>query len=340
MPTVRCLERRRFLRESSSAVAVGFAAPTLAGAGFFAAGSDRLRIGLVGCGGRGTGAAIEAAGHDRGLVVSAIGDLCPAAVDETAGMLARRLGGGFDAPPDRRFAGIDACEQVCAADIDAVILAAPAGVRPEHVAMAVGRGLHVYAERPLAADLRGLDAVARSGRLAAARGLSFVTSLSLRYDPQVAAAVARVRSMGDGVREIVAVEMSGGLAAERCLDVADAALAALGGHGEEWSAHPTRGGFVLRSVGGRSIRIVLDASSGRHGRMIARHTLGSVEFVTPESRRRATAAGLSAAWAALLGSIRLGRPINDAHEACRAGVAMLSPSAALGSRSASSSETA
>lgn len=330
MPPIRLLDRRSFLQDSASGFAAGCVVPAVARGGFFAAGSDRIRVGLVGCGGRGTGAAIEAAGCDRGVVIAAIGDLVPAAVDESARMLARRLGDAFDASPERRFTGTGAFEQVCEAGIDAVIIAAPAGVRPEHVATAVARGLHVYAERPLAANRRGLDEVERCGRLAAAQGLSFVTSLSLRYDPDVAAAIERVRSLGDRVREITAVELSGGIASERCLDAVDAALAAVGGHGDEWSAQASRSGFVLRAFGGRTIRIVLDDSPGRHGRMVARHSRGSVEFVTPESRRRATATGLSAAWAALAESIRLGRPINDTQEACRAGGLMLLPGASTG----------
>ena len=330
MRAVRLLERRSFLQGSASVVAAGVALPSFACGGFFAAGSDRIRVGLVGCGGRGTGAAIEAAGRDRGVVIAAIGDLAAAAVDETAGLLARRLGDAFDAPPERRFAGRDACDLVCDAGIDVVILAASAGVRPEHVAAAVARGLHVYAERPLAVDRRGLAEVAASGRSSAARGLSFVTSLSLRYDPDVAVAIDRVRSLDGRVHEIEAVELSGGLVAERCLDAADAALAALGGHGDDWSAHATAGGFSLRAADGRVIRVLLDASPSRHGRMVARHAGGShaggsVEFVTPAARRRATASGLSAAWAALLESIRRGRPINDSQEACRAGAVMLSP---------------
>lgn len=325
MPPVRLLERRSFFQESAAVAAAGIAFPSFARGGFFTAGGDRLRIGLVGCGGRGTGAAIEAAGRDRGVVIAAIGDIVPEAVDETARVLAARLGNAFDAPPDRRFAGRDAHEQVCSAGLDAVILAGPAGVRPEHVATAVARGLHVYAERPLAADLSGLAEVARCGLSAAAGGLSFVTSLSLRYDPHIAAAIDRVRSLGDRVREIEAFELSGGLFAERCLDAADAALAAFSGHGDEWSARATSGGYALSTADGRRIRIQLDGSPVRHGRMVARHLRGSVEFVTPEARRRATATGLSAAWAAMLESIRRGRPINDSQEACRTGAVMLSP---------------
>ncbi len=240
-------------------------------------------------------------------------------------MLARRLGDAFDASAERRFAGRDACERVCDAGIDVVILAASAAVRPEHVAVAVSRGLHVYAERPLAVDLPGLAEVAACGRSSAARGLSFVTSLSLRYDPDVAAAIDRVRSLGRRVREIEAVELSGGLVADRCLDAVDAAVSALGGHGDEWSARAITGGFALRTADGRGIRVLLEDSPSRHGRMVARHAGGGVEFITPSARRRATAYGLSAAWAALHESIRHARPINDSQEACRTGALMLSP---------------
>lgn len=325
MPAIRLLQRRSFLKESASGIVAGGTVSSFARGGFFPAGDDRLRVGLVGCGGRGTGAAIEAVACDRGVFITAIGDLVPAAVDEAAGVLARRLGSAFDAPAERRFAGRDACERVCDAGIDVVILAASAAVRPEHVAVAVSRGLHVYAERPLAVDLSGLAEVAACGRSSASRGLSFVTSLSLRYDPDVAAAIDRVRSLDRRVREIEAVELSGGLVAERCLDAVDAAVSALGGHGDEWSTRATAGGFALRAADGRGIRVLLADSPSRHGRMVARHAGGAVEFVTPSARRRATACGLSAAWAALHESIRRGRPINDSQEACRTGALVLSP---------------
>lgn len=324
MPAIRLLQRRSFLQESASGIVAGGTVSSFARGGFFPVGDDRLRVGLVGCGGRGTGAAIEAAACDRGVVITAIGDLVPAPVDEAAGVLARRLGDAFDAPAERRFAGRDACERVCDSGIDVVVLAASAAVRPEHIAMAVNRGLHIYAERPLAVDLSGLAEVAACGRSSAARGLSFVTSLSLRYDPDVVAAIDRVRSLERRVREIEAVELSGGLVADRCLDAVDAALAALGGHGNAWSAHATAGGFALRAADGRGIRVLLEASPSRHGRMVARHAGGDIEVVTPSARRRATACGLSAAWAALLESIRRGRPLNDSQEACRAGAIVLS----------------
>ena len=83
--------------------------------------------------------------------------------------------------------------------------------------------------------------------------------------------------------------------------------------------------FALRTADGRGIRVLLEDSPSRHGRMVARHAGGGVEFITPSARRRATAYGLSAAWAALHESIRHARPINDSQEACRTGALMLSP---------------
>lgn len=337
MPSPRFIRRRTLLRGAACvtvAAPVPHAPRSAVPGGCFTTGSERIRIGVVGCGGRGTGAAAEAVEAarllgDRGVSIVAVGDASRPAIERSVLMLSGRLGAGFDVPADRRFVGLDACERVCAAGVDLVVLAGPASVRPGHVAMAVARGLHVYAERPLAVDLEGLAMVAEAGRGSAARGLSFVTSLPARYDAGVADAIVRVQSLGDRVREITMFEHAGASIDGRGIDAVDVALSALGGRAEDaagWRGRSTSRGLELMRGDGCVVRVVFDRAVEQHGRSIVRHDGGSFEFVTPADRRRATATGLAAAWAAMLGSIRRGSPVNDCRNACVAHAAVFAAS--------------
>jgi predicted dehydrogenase len=187
--------RRRITRRSfvgGSVVAATVAA--LPRGGVFAAGSDTIRFGVVGCGGRGTGAALQAAAADRGVVISAIGGLFSDEVAASAERLTAALGHRFDCPAGRRFAGFDAGSAVIHADIDAVILATPPHLRPGHVAAAVAAGRHIYCETPAAVDSAGVSGILASSAEAASRGLSIVSGLRWRRDRATASTIARIHA--------------------------------------------------------------------------------------------------------------------------------------------------
>jgi predicted dehydrogenase len=191
--------RREFLRTSTLALAAGGLA---AGAGrtVFAAhagGSDLLRIGLVGCGGRGTGAAAEALNADPNVKLVAMADLFE---DRLKGSLAnlrnarrgsRPSGEGgrglveditkkIDVPPERQFVGFDAYKQLIASGVDVVLLATPPHFRPMHLKAAVAAGLHVFAEKPVAVDAPGVRSVLATCEEAKKKNLSIVSGLCLR----------------------------------------------------------------------------------------------------------------------------------------------------------------
>jgi len=171
--------------------------------GLFAAGRERLRIGLVGCGGRGTGAARQAAEAHPGVTITALGDLFADQVVQSVALLEAGLGHRFACPPERRFAGRDAWRQVLDADLDAVILAAAPGSRPDHLAGAIARGLHVYCEKPAATDAAGVRTVLAACAAAEARGLVVMSGLAARHHPATAATIARIEAGAIG-RPLVA----------------------------------------------------------------------------------------------------------------------------------------
>jgi len=162
--------------------------------GFCAAGSERIRIGLIGCGGRGTGAAVQAAAAHPGVTITAVGDLFADHVADSATLLQSALGLRFSCPPEQQFAGPDAWRRVLESDLDAVILAAAPWSRPSQFAAAVARGLHIYCEKPAATDVAGAQAVLAACAAAEAGGLVVMSGLASRHHPATAATIARIQA--------------------------------------------------------------------------------------------------------------------------------------------------
>src|SRR5262245_11128174 len=137
--------RRDFLATSTTAVG-GVLAATLPAV--HAAGSDILRIGLIGCGDRGTGAAGQALRADPNVKLVAQGDAFEDRLLKSLDRLRsdEKIAGKIDVTPDHRFVGFDAYKQVLASGVDVVLLATPPGFRPLHLKAAVEAGKHVFAE--------------------------------------------------------------------------------------------------------------------------------------------------------------------------------------------------
>jgi predicted dehydrogenase len=184
--------RRDFLKTSTAAVVGG----ALAGqfANVHAAGSGLLRVGLIGCGGRGTGAAAQALKADQEVKLVAMGDAFADRVEESLATLRKdeQLTGKLDVPPERRFAGFDAYQHVIAAS-DVVLLCTPPHFRPLHLKAAVEAGKHIFAEKPVAVDAPGVRSVLQTYALAKKKNLSVVSGLCLRYDNGFKETVQRIR---------------------------------------------------------------------------------------------------------------------------------------------------
>ncbi len=173
--------RRDFLKTSAAAVVGGTllsAAPNV-----HAAGSDVLKIGLVGCGGRGTGAAAQALRADRNVKLVALGDMFSDRLQDCLSSLKKdkNLAEKIDVPPTQCFTGFDAYKHVLASGIDVVLLATPPHFRPAHIKAAVAAGKHIFAEKPVAVDAPGVRAVLAACEEAKKKNLAIVSGLCWRY---------------------------------------------------------------------------------------------------------------------------------------------------------------
>ncbi len=200
------LSRRRFLK-SSAAATLAIAANAHAG------GNELLRVGLVGCGGRGTGAASQALRADRNVKLWAMGDAFEDRLQQSLTQLEadRMLAGKIDVPAERRFVGFDAYRQVIA-NCDVVLLCTPPHFRPMHLRAAVEANKHVFAEKPVAVDAPGVRAVLATCEEARRRNLSIVSGLCLRYDNGFRDTVRRIRdgAIGEPVT-LQATDLRGGI---------------------------------------------------------------------------------------------------------------------------------
>ncbi len=196
------LNRRTFLK--ASAVTLGAGAATglfTSPAGAWAHGADTIRVGLIGCGGRGSGAAVDAVNGSEGIRLVAMGDLMTDRLQESRTRLAEAIGAAYAVDDDHAFSGFDAFRNVIASDVDLIILATPPAFRPQHLAAAVEAGKHVFTEKPVAVDPVGVRSVLASADLAAQRGLAIVAGTQRRHDPKYIATLKRIHdgAIGDVV---------------------------------------------------------------------------------------------------------------------------------------------
>ena len=189
--------RRDFIRIGAVA-GTTLAARGLRPPAVHAAGSDAIGVGLVGCGGRGRGAAADAVKSSPGVRVVAIGDAFPDRVAETRERL-KELGEAGTVPEDHAFVGLDAYQKVIATPgVNYVILATPPGFRPGHLEAAVAAGKHVFTEKPVAVDGPGIRSVLATYEAARAKGLGVGAGTQRRHQQGYVEAIRRVREGGIG----------------------------------------------------------------------------------------------------------------------------------------------
>jgi myo-inositol 2-dehydrogenase/D-chiro-inositol 1-dehydrogenase len=146
--------RRTFIKTASVA-AGALAAAQASITGAWAAGSDEIRIGLIGAGGRGTGAVQDAIKSSPGVRLVAMAELFPDRLADARQALAK-LGAPATVSNDRAFSGLDGYKSVLQTDANYIILATPPGFRPAHLQAAIEAGKHVFTEKPVAVDGPGI----------------------------------------------------------------------------------------------------------------------------------------------------------------------------------------
>ncbi len=158
----------------------------------YAQGSDEIRVGVVGCGGRGSGAAHDCVSSSSGVKVVALADTFK---DRLEG-----LKKDFNVPDDRCFVGLDAYKQLMALDdVNLVILATPPGFRPKQFAEAIRKGKHVFMEKPVAVCPAGAKMVIEASGLASQKGLGVVAGTQRRHQPEYVETMKRIHdgAIGD-----------------------------------------------------------------------------------------------------------------------------------------------
>ena len=197
--------RRSFVKATTLATA-GLVLPKTLSAMSRGTSAEVIRVGLIGCGGRGTGAArdcLRAGGNE--VVLVAMGDLFPDRLESAKSNLAKvaseneQVARQFKVTPEMSFSGFDAYQKVLATDIDLVILATPPGFRPLHLAAAIAAGKHVFMEKPVAVDAAGVRSVIASAAAAKAKSLAIVAGTQRRHDPAYVEVMRRVHdgAIGD-----------------------------------------------------------------------------------------------------------------------------------------------
>jgi predicted dehydrogenase len=193
-------DRRRFLKDAAVVTSLGAAATTLMNPRMVhAAGDEVIKYALIGCGGRGTGAAVDAAEADKNAKLVALADVFPDRVENAKKNLAGRLAGQYAVTDDHCFHGFDAYKQVMATDADLVLLCTTPHFRPLHLRAAIEANKHVFCEKPVAVDAPGVRHVLESTKMAKEKNLSLVSGLCWRYDWPVRETIKRIHdgAIGD-----------------------------------------------------------------------------------------------------------------------------------------------
>jgi len=172
-------DRRDFLK-STAVIAGATAISTTPITGVFASNDDAIKIALVGCGGRGTGAAFQALSTKQNLKIVALADAFREPLDDCYKKLVERFKDKVDIPEDHKFVGFDAYEKAIAL-ADVVLFATPPGFRPAHFAEAIKQNKHVFIEKPLAVDAPGIRQVLATAEEAKNKKLNVVVGLQRRY---------------------------------------------------------------------------------------------------------------------------------------------------------------
>ena len=161
---------------TASVVSTGLTVPLV-----HAAGSSTIKVGLIGCGGRGTGAAEQALTADSGVKLVAMADAFADRLEESLSELKSKepIGSRVDVPNDRKYTGFDGYKHVID-QVDLVLLTTPPHFRPIHLAYAVEKGIHAFVEKPMAVDGPGLRKYIQACKDARAKNLSLVNGFCWR----------------------------------------------------------------------------------------------------------------------------------------------------------------
>ena len=196
--------RRDFLKTSTAVTSAAMAGSLGLSSRVYAGGSGTLRVGMIGCGGRCTGAGAQALTADKGARLVAMCDIFMNRVEKAKKAIMEAVKGDqVQVDRDHCFTGFDGYKHVIEAS-DVVLIANAAKFHPLHVYTAIEAGKHVFVEKPHGIDPRGLKLMQKAADLAKEKGLCLVSGLHSRYDAGYAETVKRIHDGAIG--DVIAIE--------------------------------------------------------------------------------------------------------------------------------------
>jgi len=191
MSASRWASRRDFLKRSAAGASLIGALGVARAA--HAAGDETIKVALIGCGGRGTGAGANCLNVPDRLKLTTVADVFESQARKARDQLKKKYPDKVDVPDDRIFSGLSAYRQAIEAGCDLVIIATPPGFRPLHYRAAVEAGKHIFMEKPLCTDAAGFRSLLESNKLADQKGLKVGVGLQRHHEPRYQETIQRVK---------------------------------------------------------------------------------------------------------------------------------------------------
>ena len=200
--------RRSFVVQSGSLAAGAVVAPGLSS--FHVSGSDEIKVAVVGCGGRGSGAASQIMNSKGNTRLIAVADAFPDKARGRVNQLKKRHGDKVDVPEERMFGGLDGFKKAIDSGPDVVVIATPPGFKPQQFEYAVNRGKHIFMEKPVASDTEGVRRVLAANQIAKDKNLMVGIGLQRRHEERYKDCVKRLQDGEIGDINLMRVYWNGG----------------------------------------------------------------------------------------------------------------------------------
>jgi predicted dehydrogenase len=191
--------RRDFVKKSAMLAGGAMGIPLLSKANYYSGGDDTIKVALIGCGGRGTGAATQALSTKQNVKLVAMADAFRDRIDNSYKEMTgadSNVKGRVDVPEERKYVGFDAFKKAMA-HADVVILTTPPGFRPIHFEEAVNQGKQIFMEKPVATDPAGIQKVLAAAEIAKQKKINVVVGLQRHYQNSYRELYAKKNLIGD-----------------------------------------------------------------------------------------------------------------------------------------------
>lgn len=204
--------------------------------------NSKIKVGLVGCGGRGTGAIFQALDADPDVIVTALADVFPENLEATYAALLEKYGDRIQVPAAKRYIGFEAFKSLVTSDVDVVLLCTPPNFRPQQLTAAVQAGKHVFCEKPVAIDIPGIHEVQEAVKLAKSKQLNIVSGFCFRYSFPNRELVKRIGQGDIGTIKSITTFRHGG---ELTLRDRQAAWSDVGNQMQNWFFYQRYSGDII-----------------------------------------------------------------------------------------------